>query len=861
MSLISLLSLIPSRWSRRALSVALLALSAPALAAPAAPAPAPAPSPFAGLEVIEERLPNGLTLIMSPDRRLPTVAVEVRYLVGSAHEREGRSGFAHLFEHLMFQGSRSFDREYFEPFAPLGADINGTTNTDRTNYYEQVPAEALELALWMESDRMEGLLDALTQEKLDNQRDVVKNERRQRYENTPYGMAWRLLFEEMFPVGHPYQHTTIGSHEDLSAATLDDVRAFFRQYYAPSNALLTLVGDFEPDEARALVARYFGRMPAGELAPTPRAAQPTAKPARLITVEDKVKLPRVYLAWHSPALYAPGDAALDLLATLLSDGKTSRLYQPLVYEQKVAKDVAAFQMSMGLSSLFVVYATAAPGQTAEELERALMGALARALAAPPTDDEHARALNAWRKSFYHRVEGAMSRAQMLNAWRKSFYHRVEGAMSRAQMLSAYLHHMGVSDGFEADLARYTALTPADVHAAAAGWIHDAPLRLRFVPEGAAPAPAPDRQALPALPAPAAWAPPAVDVWRAANGLTVWHVEQRQAPLVSLSLVLPTGADADPAEKAGLTALTVDLLDEGAGARDALALSDALQRLATDYGAAVTSQSTTLSLNALAEHLPASLDLLADVLTRPRLSAEDFERVRQQRAAQAVAREADPAATRGVLLRRVLFGEGLQGLPAEGAEETLARVTLDDVRAQHAAVARPEGATLIAVGGGRHRPRRPRRARGRAPRRLARRAERPPPPPHPRRRRPRRPLGGLPRQQPVRHRRGARRAQRGGRRRALRRGALQPRPRRRVHQPRQHEPARGEGLHLRRLQRPDALVARGAVVPRGDGEGRHHRRQPPRGLRRARRRARRPPRDRRGARARPRRPPQGPAEPL
>ena len=247
-------------------------------------------------EVVKEKLPNGLTLIMNPDHRVPTVAVEVRYLVGSGHEREGRSGFAHLFEHLMFQGSKNYDQEYFTPFTPIGGRVNGTTNTDRTNYYEQVPAEALELALWMESDRMEGLLEALTQEKLDNQRDVVKNERRQRYENTPYGMVWKLFSNELFPTGHPYQHTTIGSHEDLSAATLEDVKSFFKRYYVPSNAILTIVGDFEPKEARALAMKYFGHLKAGERAPRPQVPEMKAPEKKIITYEDRVKLARVYMA-------------------------------------------------------------------------------------------------------------------------------------------------------------------------------------------------------------------------------------------------------------------------------------------------------------------------------------------------------------------------------------------------------------------------------------------------------------------------------------------------------------------------------------------------------------------------------------
>lgn len=401
------------------------------------------------VDVEKYTLDNGLTVLLSRDTRLPVVAVEVRYLVGSAHEPKGRSGFAHLFEHLMFQGSKSYDNEYFGPYEPIGASVNGTTNTDRTNYYERVPSNYLELALWMESDRMAGLLEVLTQKKLDNQRDVVKNERRQRYENTPYGMVWKYFSNKLYPVGHPYQHTTIGSHADLTAATLDDVKAFFRQYYAPKNAVLTIVGDFEVEATKAMIERYFGSLAPGQRAPTPTAEMPVLEKKIHIVETDDVKLPRVYLAWHSPALYAPGDAALDVLASVLSDGKTSRLYKPLVYDQKVAKDVSAFQVSRGLSGFFVVVATAAPGKTAQELHTALRGALSDALATPPSGAELSDAIN---------------------AWKKSFFGRVESVLSRAQLLSNYEHLTGTPDYIQQDLARYTDLTSKAVHGAATTWL-------------------------------------------------------------------------------------------------------------------------------------------------------------------------------------------------------------------------------------------------------------------------------------------------------------------------------------------------------------------------------------------------------
>lgn len=431
-----------------------LVLALATLCVAAAPPDAAAPH----VDVEQYTLDNGLTVLLSHDDRLPVVAVEVRYLVGSAHEPEGKSGFAHLFEHLMFQGSGHFDDEYFKPFEPIGGVVNGTTNTDRTNYYERVPSPYLELALWMESDRMETLLEVLDQPKLDNQRDVVKNERRQRYENTPYGMVWKYFSNHLYPKGHPYQHTTIGTHADLTAASLDDVKVFFQRYYVPKNAVLTIVGDFEPAETKLLIERYFGHLPAGERAPTPEAARPEPKAGHL-SFTDAVKLPRVYYAWHTPALYEAGDAALDLMATVLTDGKTSRLYQPLVYEQKVAKDVAAYQVSRQLGGFFVIQATAAEGQTADAVAEALEKALAEALAKPPTEDEMARAIN---------------------GWKKSFFQRIEDVTSRAQMLSTYLHLTGKANYLAEDLARYTRLTAKDVHAAAQDLAKPA-LRIDIVP--------------------------------------------------------------------------------------------------------------------------------------------------------------------------------------------------------------------------------------------------------------------------------------------------------------------------------------------------------------------------------------------
>jgi len=421
------------------------------------------------LEVEQYQLHNGLTVLMSEDKSLPVVATEVLYLVGSGHEAKGRTGFAHLFEHLMFQGSENFNKEYFEPYEPIGGNVNGTTNRDRTNYFERVPSNYVELPLWMESERMQNLLPTLDQPKLDNQRDVVKNERRQRYENEPYGMAWWHLGEMLYPPGHPYRHAPIGSHEDLTAATLQDVQGFFKQYYVPANAVLTIVGDFDRARTKELVERYFGAIPAGTRAPSPNAAVPKLSGISKLVVQDEVNLPRIYLAWHTPALFAPGDAELDLLSSILTDGKSSRLFKPLVYDQKVAKDVAAFQVSQKLSSFYVIQVTAAPGETIDKLYTSTLSAFEKALATPPTEDEIERAKN---------------------SYKKGFYERLETAMSRASTLASYYQHTGDANYLAKDLARYTEATSAKVHEAAKRWLDPKNfVRLDFVPKSGEAAPA------------------------------------------------------------------------------------------------------------------------------------------------------------------------------------------------------------------------------------------------------------------------------------------------------------------------------------------------------------------------------------
>jgi zinc protease len=414
----------------------------------AAQAPAPLEVPYR-----QFHLANGLNVILHRDATVPIVAVNVWYHVGSANEKVGRTGFAHLFEHLMFEGSKNVPEGAFDTLLEAaGGDNNGSTTNDRTNYVIDVPANALELALFLESDRMAYLLDTTTPDVVDGQRDVVKNERRQSYENRPYGMADIALDELLWPEGHPYHWPTIGYMEDLTAASYGDVVAFFKTYYAPNNASLVIAGDIDLDKTRALVEKWFAEVPRGAEvvpvgAPSARLTGVTRK-----TMKDRVGLPRLYLAWLTPRHYAPGDAALDLVSAVLTGGKNSRLYKRLVYDLQIAQDVSAFQASAALGSSFQIIATARPGHTAAELNAVIDEELARLQREPPDGREVERSLNQIQASFYRGMES------------------VGGFGGKADQLNAYFAAGGGPDYFAEDLARYTALTPADVQAAALEWL-------------------------------------------------------------------------------------------------------------------------------------------------------------------------------------------------------------------------------------------------------------------------------------------------------------------------------------------------------------------------------------------------------
>lgn len=409
-------------------------------------------------------LDNGLTVILHEDRSTPMIAVNVWYRVGSGDEQPGRTGFAHLFEHVMFMGSEHVPVGAFDQWLEAaGANNNGSTTRDRTNYFEWMPSNALPLALWLEGDRMGWLLPTMDQAKLDVQRDVVKNERRQSYDNVPYGRAFETILAAVFPPGHPYSWPTIGSMTDLSAASLEDVKQFFRTYYAPNNATLAIAGDFNRDSVRVWVQRYFGEIPRGPaMPPRPATREVTIPKDTFLVLEDKVQLPRLYYSWPSAKAFHPDDASLDLLAYVLAGDKNSRLYKRLVYEMQVAQDVSAFQVSGRLDGLFSVTVTPKPGQSPARMAQLVNEEIRKLSAQGITDRELARAQNTYRAQFLDQLASVNGKADQLN-----FYD----------------YFAGTPDYVRQDAARYDAVSAAGVQRVAREYLGKPKVVLTVVPEG------------------------------------------------------------------------------------------------------------------------------------------------------------------------------------------------------------------------------------------------------------------------------------------------------------------------------------------------------------------------------------------
>jgi zinc protease len=684
-----------------------------------AQAPKPSPGPgqrpatsakLAGLEVPKlafekYKLSNGLEVILSEDHRLPMVAVNLWYHVGPANEEAGRTGFAHLFEHMMFQGSKHVAaNQHIAYLEAAGAsDFNGTTDFDRTNYFETLPANQLELALWLESDRMGYLLDRLDQTNLTTQQAVVRNERRQSVENQPYGMVEEAMFHLLFPKTHPYYADVIGSHADIQAAKLEDVKKFFKLYYAPNNASLAIVGDFDKGTAKKWVEKYFGPLKRGPDVPKITASTPGLTAEKRQVVTDRVELPRVYMAWITPPIYKPGDAEADLAANILGGGRSSRLYKKLVHEKQIAQDVSAQQQSLLLGSVFEIQVTARPGHTAEEIEKAMDEELDRFRREGPDAQEVVRARNTIQTRI---IEGLET---------------LGGFGGVADRLNQYNHYLGHPDYLAQDIGRYDRVTPAGLRAfaerelkpTARVVVHGVPGQqdlgaevptppIQKTPEGTGAesinTDEPWRAEAPRAGPARAMHLPVPKTFKLANGLTVIYDERPGLPIVAADLVVKTGSDANPPDRPGLANFTVAMLAQGAGKRDALQIADEAARLGSDLGTSSTMDASYVSTRALKKNFAAALNLLADVALRPTFPEAEVNRQRASRLASLAERRENPEiAVRQVMVAALYGPKHPYGHPEIGTGQGINSTTREDMLAFWKQNFVPNNAALVVAG--------------------------------------------------------------------------------------------------------------------------------------------------------------------
>ena len=698
----------------RRLRAGLLALSlSAALATPAFAASVDIP-------YTEFTLPNGLRVIVHEDHKAPIVAVNLWYHVGSKDEKPGKTGFAHLYEHLMFEASENHKGTFFEPFEKVGAtDQNGTTNSDRTNFFENVPTTALDMALWMESDRMGHLLGGVDKATVDQQRGVVENEKRQG-ENRPYGRVDDALHAAMYPVAHPYHHTTIGSKADLDVASLDDVKTWFRTWYGPNNCVLVLAGDIDLATAKAKVARYFGDIPASPTNPQPKAWVAARDTSDRATMLDRVAQARIYKVWNVPEFGNQDLARLQLFAQVLGGSKSSRLDTRLVHHDKLADHVSAGVGSSELGSNFIITADVKKDVDPAKVEAIINEELNRLVKDGPTADETERARTVFKAGFIRGIE------------------RIGGFGGKADALAACAVFTGDPGCFRKTLKTYETATPVQVRMTAGKWLAKGEYTLVVTPvaAGAAPPPMKDDSTAGDAYATKDRAIPAIDskfkvvvsdldrskgvpnvsafpelkfplLQRAtlSNGMKIVLAERHEIPVVQMSMLFNGGYASDQADsnkrgKLGTASFTMGMLDQGAGQYDTLALGDREEALGTSISASADLDSATVYLTALKDKLDPSMALYADVVLRPRFDAKEIERVRKSWLAGIAQEKTEPTALAQRLLAPLLYGEGHPyaiPLSGSGTEESIAALTRDDLLAYDHQWLRPDNATLIVVG--------------------------------------------------------------------------------------------------------------------------------------------------------------------
>lgn len=648
--------------------------------------PGPKQSGMPKVEFEKYTLSNGLQVILHVDRKLPIVHVNQWFHVGSKNEKPGRTGFAHLFEHMMFQGSKNAAEDYFTYVEKAGANlreggVNGTTDNDRTNYFATVPSGNLEALLWVESDRLATLTEALNQEKLDNQRDVVKNERRQGLENQPYGRAFKLIVENLHPAGHPYSWMVIGSHEDLTAASLDDVKEFFRTYYTPNNLSLVIAGDFDPAETKRLVEKYFGGIPPGPALDRPARWLPKLEGERIIEALDRVPQARTYMTWPVPEYFSPEEAPLELASAILTDGLSARLNKVLVYDRQLCTNVFSFNNPMEISGFFSVVATARPGVELEQIESIVTAELSRLAKEGPTPAELRRAQT---KREYNFVTGL---------------ERIGGFGGKADLLNQYNIYLGDPNKFEADVNRFRRVTVNDVRQVVATWLDTRNrLLVRFHPEtsGRPADVALDRQQQPTLGVDKPFRTPEVKSAKAANGIDIFAVERPELPKVAVTFVTRAGNVADPSGKEGVANMVISTIDMGTKTRKALEIEDALGDLGTSLFGFATREASQLGLEVLSRNVDPALALVAEVVRQPVFPESEVDREKKRTLDNLSQQENNPNALAARIRGMLVFGHdhpyGRAMLPA-----TVQQITRADLVAFHETYWKPASSALIFVG--------------------------------------------------------------------------------------------------------------------------------------------------------------------
>jgi zinc protease len=641
---------------------------------------------FSKLEIPCEHfvLDNGLTVVVHEDRKTPIVALNIWYHVGSKNERPGKTGFAHLFEHLMFGGSEHLPGSYIEAMERIGAtDLNGTTSEDRTNYFENVPVSALDYALFAESDRMGYFASTISQEVLDLQRGVVKNEKRQG-ENQPYAIVEDLIVKSTYPAEHPYAHTVIGSMEDLDSATIEDVREWFKTYYTPSNAVLVIAGDISAQEAYAKASRHFGEIPPGPPVAHQRAWVAKMTGEHREAVQDRVPQARLYKMWNVPGYGTAAADYLRLTGGVLSTGKNSRLYKRLVYDDQIATQVSAYLDEREIGSQFVIVATAKQGEDLAKVEQAINEEMARFLDSGPTARELARLKAQSYAAFVRGVE------------------RIGGFGGKSDILATSQTYLGSPTGFKAKLQRLEQAGFADLRDAAREWLTDGVYALEVHPFSAVLpiAAREDRAVLPELGSPHDLKLPALHEDRLSNGLRLLVAERHDIPVVNFWLDINAGFSADQSALPGTARMVSSLLTGGTKRRSALEVSDEVQMLGAQLTSGSNLDISTVYMSALVDTLDEALDIYADVILHPTFPISDFVRQQQLQLSSIANEKVTPLQMALRALPPILFGtEHAYGVPltGSGTEESIHKMSREHAETFHAAWYKPNNATLIVVG--------------------------------------------------------------------------------------------------------------------------------------------------------------------